>query len=653
MTQKELERMDYTQVGLKVGIEVHRQLDTESKMFCACPTEQKSGTDFKFVRLLRATPSELGQVDPAAAFETRRKRMVHYRANTGSVCLVEMDEEPPHPLNREAVVVGLTATLMLNSRPVDEIHVMRKIVVDGSNTTGFQRTCTLALGGHIVVDGKKVPIQSVSLEEDAARLIETGRGEVHYDLGRLGIPLVEVATGPSIRSPEEAARVALAIGRTLRATGKVKRGLGAIRQDVNISISGGALVEIKGVQTLEGVSSVVGNEVKRQLHLLRVRDELQSRGVRKQDLKPEFIDATDIFNETRCKVVRRALEAGARLLAVKLRGFGGLVGLSPAQNIRLGAELNRRAQAWSEVAGIFHTDEMPAYGITEAEVEEMKKRLDARVEDCAVFVAEEYEKARDALEVVLARAKEALEGVPEETRAPRADGSTLYSRPRPGSARMYPETDIPPVPLSSELLDQIRAGIPESLEERTKRMVKTYGLSPQLAEQLVDLERLEIFERIVARTRLPRGFVASALTEHMVTLDREGVDTSAVPDSQLEKMFQLIAEGKMAKEAAPELIRWMAQHLGKKPVEGVRELGLAPPPIDELDEQARVLVESHVEELASQPERIEGRLMGELMKQFRGKIDGKIVHETLRRKIQEKMKELKMSKAPGQRKKAY
>ena len=639
MTQEEPERTDYARVGLKVGIEVHRQLDTKSKMFCPCPTEQKPGEDFQLVRLLRATPSELGEVDPAAAFETRRKRMVHYHANTGSVCLVEMDEEPPHPLNREAVVVGLTAAIMLNSRPVDEIHVMRKIVVDGSNTTGFQRTCTLALGGHILVDGKTIPIQSVSLEEDAARLLEAGRGEVHYDLGRLGIPLVEVATGPSIRSPEEAARVALAIGRTLRATGKVKRGLGTIRQDVNISISGGALVEIKGVQTLEGVSSVVENEVKRQLHLLLIRDKLQSRGVRKEDLKPGFVDVTDIFSDTRCKVVRRALQAGAKVLAVKLRGFGGLVGLSPAENIRLGAELNRRAQAWSEVAGIFHTDEMPAYGITEAEVEGMRKRLDTRPEDCVVFVAEEHEKARDALEVVLARAEEALAGVPEETRAPRADGSTLYSRPRPGSARMYPETDIPPVPVSTELLDQIQANIPEPLEERSKRMVKTYRLSPQLAEQLVDLERLEIFERVVTQTRLPVGFVASALTEHIVTLSREGVDTSAVSDSQLEKMFHLIAEGQMAKEAAPGLIRWMAGHPEKDPAEGAKELGLVSPPVEELEEKARILIESHREELASQRERTEGKLMGELMQQFRGKVDGKVVHETLRRKIVEALKD--------------
>ena len=363
-------KIDYREIGLQVGLEIHRQPDTKHKLFCDCPTElMDGGREIRFVRWLREAQSELGEVDPAAIFEARKRRKIVYHADTLNTCLVEMDEEPPHDLNREAIEVGLIAALLMNARPVDEIHVMRKIVIDGSNTTGFQRTCVIALDGEIVVDGKKIPIQTITIEEDAARIIERKPHEIHYDLRRLGIPLIEVSTAPVINSPREAYRVAYAIGRLLRATGKVKRGIGTVRQDLNISIKGGALIEIKGVQELDLLPKVVELEVIRQLHLLKIRDELKKRGVTEQMISEEPIkDVTEIFKETRSKILRRKIKSGGRVLALRLRRFGGLLGLEAAPGIRLGAEFAGRARAWSEVEGIFHTDELPGYGISEDEV---------------------------------------------------------------------------------------------------------------------------------------------------------------------------------------------------------------------------------------------------------------------------------------------
>jgi glutamyl-tRNA(Gln) amidotransferase subunit E len=289
--------IDYAKVGLKVGLEIHQQLNVDSKLFCSCKPELfKEQPEITFLRRLRPTQSELGQVDPAAFFEFQKGMKVLYEANRKSACLVEMDEEPPHPINADAVAVVLTASLMMNMQPVDEVHVMRKTVIDGSNTTGFQRTCIIALAGHIKVGEKIIPMQAASLEEDAAR--KTGTKDegktICYRIDRLGIPLIEVATAPVIYSPQEAQEVALAIGRILRDTGKVMRGLGTIRQDLNVSLPNGALIEIKGVQELDLIATVVDYEVQRQLNLIAIKEDLAKRGITPQTLPPQLVDVTGI-----------------------------------------------------------------------------------------------------------------------------------------------------------------------------------------------------------------------------------------------------------------------------------------------------------------------------------------------------------------------
>jgi len=605
-------------------LEIHRQLDTRHKLFCECPTSHREGgREFTFARWLREAQSELGEVDPAALFESRKRRRIVYHADTLNTCLVEMDEEPPHELNREAVEVALTAALLMKAKPVDEIHVMRKIVIDGSNTTGFQRTCVVALGGEIEVDGKRIPIQTITLEEDAARIIEQKPHEVHYDLRRLGIPLIEVSTAPVITSPREAYRVAYAIGRILRATRKVKRGIGTVRQDLNISIRGGALIEIKGVQELDLLPKVVELEVIRQLHLLRLRDELKRRGASEEDLKRAPIrDVTHIFSKTRSKILRRKIERGGVVLALKLKGFGGLLKLEPAPGIRLGAEFAGRARAWSEVEGIFHTDELPGYGISEEEVEKLRKEFDAGELDAVVLVAAERWRAEDALERVRERAIEALYGVPSETRGARPDGTTVYLRPRPGAARMYPETDIPPLPIPREYVEELRRRLPPTLDQVAEEISKKYGLSRQMADELIDSERVELFERIVAETGVQPSVVASILVEHMKSLKREGYPVERVREEDLLEFFRMVSRGEVAKEAAPELIKWLAENPDKSLGEAVEALGLKPVSMAEVEERLNKLLEEHRRLVEENPGKAVSLIMGELMKHYRGKVDG-------------------------------
>ncbi|MEM2119371.1 MAG: Glu-tRNA(Gln) amidotransferase subunit GatE, partial [Candidatus Bathyarchaeia archaeon] len=483
-------KVDYKEIGLKVGLEIHQQLDTSAKLFCNCKPELfKDEPSITFLRKLRPTQSELGQIDPAAFFEFQKGVKILYEADRTTACLVEMDEEPPHPLNMEAVKTVLTVALMMDAQPVDEIHVMRKIVIDGSNTTGFQRTCVVAMNGKVIVGEKTVPIEHISLEEDAARKMgEEERNVLRYRIDRLGIPLIEIATAPVIKSPEEAGEVALAIGRILRATEKVKRGLGTIRQDLNISISKGALVEVKGVQELELVSLAVEYEVQRQLNLLAVREELEKRVAKQEDLAEKFVDVTDIFEQTKSKVIRKALEKKQRVLAVVLPKFNGLLKCELLPDFRLGTEMADRARFWGRVGGIFHTDEMPAYGISMEEIEKLRATLKTREDDAVVFVADEPANAVDALKAVVERAREAILGVPPETRVATPQGTTRYMRPRPGAARMYPETDIPPVQVTKEMLEDVKSRLPELPEQKLNRIMKEYGLNQKLAKQLLDSE---------------------------------------------------------------------------------------------------------------------------------------------------------------------
>ncbi len=465
----------YSKIGLKAGLEIHQQLDTKEKLFCSCePNLFKEDPEFTFLRRLRPAQSELGQVDSAALFEFQKETKILYEANNDTSCLVEMDEEPPHDLNREAVEITVLASLMMNMKPVDEVHVMRKTVIDGSNTTGFQRTCVVALNGEIDIKGKKVAISQVSLEEDAARKMGKDGQLLRYRIDRLGIPLIEVTTAPVIYSPEEAQETAAAIGRILRATRRVRRGLGTIRQDVNVSIRDGALIEIKGVQELELVSQVIENEVQRQLSLLQIREELKKLGVKEADITEDFVDVTKVFKNTKCKVIAKAIKQNNPVLAVKLHGFAGLLKKELAAGMRLGSELAGMARFWGRVGGIFHTDEMPAYGVTEEELTQLARILKKEPQDAVVFVADTPENAADALKAVVERARVALRGVPEETRSANPDGTTKYMRPRPGAARMYPETDVPPIQLTKEYLDELAGRLPELPEQLMKRLMTEY-----------------------------------------------------------------------------------------------------------------------------------------------------------------------------------
>jgi glutamyl-tRNA(Gln) amidotransferase subunit E len=629
--------IDYAMVGLKVGLEIHQQLNAKTKLFCSCPLELfKEEPEITFLRRLRPTQSELGQVDPAAYFEFQKGVKILYEANKTSSCLVEMDEEPPHPINLDAVEIVLIVSLMMNAAPVDEVHVMRKTVIDGSNTTGFQRTCTIASDGWIKVGEKTIPIQSLFLEEDAAR--KTGAQEegktIRYRIDRLGIPLIEIATAPVIYSPKEAQEVALVIGRILRDTGKVMRGLGTIRQDLNVSLPNGALIEIKGVQELELISTAVDYEVQRQLGLISVKEELAKRGVKTADLKSDFMDVTGVFKETKSKVIRKAVDKKQKVMAVKLPNFAGLLGRELMPNFRVGTEFSDRAKFWGRVGGIFHTDEtLSNYDMTTQEVEATRKAVSTSEQDAVVFVADTAENVLDALKAVVERAQELIVGVPAETRTAKEDGTSRYMRPRPGAARMYPETDIPPQVITEELLEKIRCDLPESGERKVARLIKQYALNEKLAKQIADSEYTQLFEETVRETGVQTSTVAAFLTETLKALKREGIEVEKVTDEQIKSVFSAVGVGSLAKEAVADVFVWLSKNEGKTVQDAVDGLGLKMYTETDLAPIIDRIIAANKKQIEKLDKNAQGMLMGAVMKEVRGKASPELVAKLLRERL--------------------
>lgn len=604
------------------GIEIHQQLDTK-KLFCSCDSHLCEDGQGAVYRRLRPTTSEMGEVDRAALAQFQRHMGYRYQCCEGTSCLVELDEEPPHDVNADAMQIALTFSEMLEADIIDEIHFMRKIVVDGSNTSGFQRTALIATDGKVKVGDRNISILSVCLEEDAARKVETKGDEILYRLDRLGIPLIEVATGPDMRTPEEVMEVAYRLGTLLRATRRVKRGIGTIRQDLNISIPGGARIELKGVGDLKMIPDYVRNEVNRQKMLIRVKTILNDRGTKAVPFEP--VDVTDIFKTCESKVIKGALDDKGKVIAVRLPGFAGVMN-GDNKTLRLGSEMAQRART-KGVKGIFHSDELPNYGIEQSYVDDLRSFLGMTGEnDAFVICAAREKKATDALEAAVIRANEALEGVPEETRDPLPDGTTKYSRPLPGAARMYPETDVPPTTITDERLQQVRDNMPEFPEQIEKRLVDQYGINQQQARQIVRQSNDELFERI-AQDRAMAPIAATMFLNAYSEMEHDGIDTHVFTDDDILGLFAMLKDGRFAKEALPSILREMAT--GTSAEDAIKKLGVEAVDAGEAAAIIEKIVNERADFVREKGMGAIGGLMGPVMGALRGKIDGKQANQLL------------------------
>ncbi|MGA7369932.1 MAG: Glu-tRNA(Gln) amidotransferase subunit GatE [Nitrososphaeraceae archaeon] len=621
-----------------VGLEIHQQLASQRKLFCECSNKGAEQSTLTFVRKLRPAYSELGGYDPAALFEATKMKSIRYHSHPFTSCLVEADEEPPHSVDKESLETALIVALALHSKVVDEIHVMRKIVIDGSNTTGFQRTMLIGTGGYLEIDGnKKVGVQSVCLEEDAARLLSDNNISRDYSLDRLGTPLVEVALEPMSGTPQEVLQVAVTLGRLLRASKRVERGIGTIRQDINVSVSGGAVVEIKGIQQLDQLIKVIEFETTRQLGLIKIAAELtQKRPSDHNNYEITVKDSTDILRHSSSKAVVRILEReNTQFMAIRAVEFDGILGYEPYDGVRLGRQLAEIVRFYG-LGGIFHSDELPNYGITESEVAAIKERLSVvSGRDAFILIGGDRYRVQFAVDAIIQRLHKATQGVVSETRAATMDGKTIFIRPRPGSSRMYPETDVLPIKIYDSMLDPLRDSVPKSFESYIQDIMQRYQLNRKLALEIFDSDRLKLFEEIVRNTKVQPTFIASKITEDLTSLRRKGLNPNRLSDKSIKIAFQLLDGGNIAKESIPVILETMLTKDLDDVKEAIQILGLKQVSESELNEIIDNIINDNMVLIKQKGKDSLRTLMGRCMLLLRGRVDGKTVSSILESKLEQ------------------
>jgi glutamyl-tRNA(Gln) amidotransferase subunit E len=621
----------FSKRAISVGLEIHQQLQTKTKLFCHCPVLDASKVSGEFQRTLRAATSELGTVDEAARFESKRASTVKYRFDENSSCLLEADEEPPSDISSEALDSALIVSLQLGAQILDEVHVMRKIVIDGSNTSGFQRTAVVALGGKIKTDSMDVKVQTVTVEEDAARAITERTQAKTFLLDRLGVPLVEIALAPISVEPCKVPSVALAVGRMLRASGRVARGLGTIRQDVNVSISGSPVLEIKGVQKLEQIQSVLEYEIRRHDGLEEIANEINRRKIRP---RIECVkEISYLLENTRAKIIIDSMASGRRVFGARIPGMKGILGYEPVHGIRLGRELAEVARSFG-LGGILHSDEdLRSYGLTEKEVEVISADLQTESQDAFIILSCDSQVAKFVIQALEHRLAQSPLGLVAETRGPTDSGETRFLRPRPGSARMYPETDIPPIPISAERIARLKKLVPEPWEQQVGKVSKEYNISLVLAEKLIDKGQKEIFEQIVSETKLPPNLVATILTEFLVEIGRKGGDLFKLNEGVLKDAFNAVARGQIGKEGLQLVLLEIS--LGRKSdvAQAISSLDLELLSDKDLADVIHDVVQSRISFVKERGNASYGPLMGEVMERVGGRADGAKVAKLLQEEL--------------------
>jgi len=598
------------ELGFKAGLEIHQQLSGK-KLFSAKPAEILEGDyDRSALRRMNLTASELGTQDRAALDEINKKREFNYGIYSSTVSLVEIDEEPPIQMSKGALRTALQFSHLTSASLIDNGIIMRKIVVDGSNTSGFQRTMLLAVNGLLEYEHGKIPIETITVEEDSAKIEGRNRNTTHYNLSRLGIPLIEIATAPKFSSPEQLKAGAFAIGSTLRLLSGVKRGLGTIRQDVNISIRQGSRVEIKGAQDLRTLDKLAHNEAKRQKRLLEFISRIKEESLQLET--SEIKDITKIFEKTESKMLKAQLKSGNKILGMRLKGWLGLTGFELYENKRIGSEMSDYIKMHTTLRGLFHGDEMPNYGITEDELKSIRKELKCENNDNFIMVAAKEDEARKALQLAFERAKILSLKVPSEVRRANADTSTSYLREMPGAARMYPETDLRPVKLREIHYEKpkTRAKIEDHYRNLNlnDEFVKIISGSAQRAEYDGIIEGREHLAPLAAKAMF--YYTKEAKARHDVDINTESEDFMM--------LLNALLRGEVLEDSFVDALAELSTRSALEIIEKY-----APQDKSEIENDIKSIVKSL---LKKNPGITKGAIIGDVMKKYRGKISGKDIN---------------------------
>ena len=478
---KEASEKDYLRIGFKSGLEVHQQLMTDRKLFCRCPAgiyNNDDDYDAEVIRHMRPTLSELGEYDGTALMEFKTRKEIIYRLNNENACTYEVDDTPPFPVDRKALDIALEISLLCKLNIVGEVHITRKQYLDGSIPTGFQRTAILGVEGEIKLSSKKIRLIQLSIEEDSCREIsDIGHTRV-YKTDRLGMPLIETVTYPDMLTPWELAEAAEYIRYLNRSTGKVRTGIGAGREDVNVSCEGGSRVEIKGVSHNNWIPELSHNEAFRQYALLKIRDILNNRINKPSEWKVDHREIKLHNSELISGPVKNALDEEMQVLALRLPGCHAILSHFTQPGKIFADEISDRLKviACIEKPNMIHSEQLePA--VPREYWKMISHFLGAKDGDAFIILWGPAEDIPTALETVEERIQLAFKEVPNETRKSFPDGTTIFERVLPGRDRMYPDTDSAPIPLFDDKIEKLKAHLPEPVSERIKKM-KEWNIPP-------------------------------------------------------------------------------------------------------------------------------------------------------------------------------
>lgn len=542
---------DYATIGFMSGLEVHQQLLTEKKLFCRCPAGKfQESYNAEILRHMRPTLSELGEYDGTALMEFKTKKDIIYRIHYDTVCTYEMDDTPPFPINEQALDIALEVGMLFDGNIVDELHIARKQYLDGSIPTGFQRTAITCVGGRIPYKDKYINLIQMSIEEDSCReASDIGHKRV-YLTDRLGMPLIETVTFPEMKTPQEVAEVNQILRRLVRSTGKVRTGMGAGREDVNVSVRGGTRIEIKGVPNIKRIPILTYNEAMRQWNLLRMRDDLNRKGINSETFEARFEDVTKLLRKTHYTPISNGVAQGMKVNCVLVKGFAGYLRWQTQTDTYFSKEVSDRVRViacLTHLPNIIHTDSQTDT-IGSAEWRSLRKYMNAGNDDALVIVWGSDMDAETGAKEIIIRCKEATIGIPSETRQALRDGTNGFERILPGPERMYPDTDLPPKPITKARLDAIRAQMPEQIWKRENRY-KELGVPFDLIEDLAVSRFAKVFDYAVNDLKIDPKFASSALIQFPKRLKRKKLKIKQLNENVFTKLFTELSNGKIKKEA--------------------------------------------------------------------------------------------------------
>jgi glutamyl-tRNA(Gln) amidotransferase subunit E len=644
----------YAEIGLISGLEVHQQLLTEQKMFCHCPARRYTDThDGEVLRHMRPTLSELGEYDGTALMEFKTRKNIIYLLHKENVCTYEMDDTPPFLVNQDAVDVAIEQCLMLGCDIVDEVHIARKQYLDGSIPTGFQRTAIVGVNGRLPFRGRELTILQVSVEEDSCREVSDRGHLIVWRTDRLGMPLIETVTGPDLRTPEEVAEAILLVGRVCRSTGHVRVGMGASRQDINVSVRGGRRVEIKGVPKAGWAPALVHGEGMRQVNLLKLRDELIRRGYSTPgSIGVESADVTSLFASSEAAFLtvegwekyvrdeqrRPGFELGNgkfTVRAIRIKGLGGTLSWPTQPDCIFAHELAGRIRV---IAGLdqrpilMHSEKWPDYARSLQELRKVRAHLKCNPEDGIVLVWGPDEDTMTAASEVRLRYVDAIDGIPNETRQPFADGSTDFERILPGPDRMYPDTDSPPSRVTRERVERLQKALAPRPWDREARY-RAAGVPTPTIHYLIRRGGARLVDRVVEACEAPVKQAGLLFGERLKGLRRDDVAVDGISDARWCEFFTVTARRAVLWQAWEAIVRAMAASPARPVAEIVDSLHLGVAPAAWRQRAAGAVVEARQRLFAPGDERLFRFSMGLAMRELRGRVAALEVADAVRTEI--------------------